>query len=259
MSNPPHGLGRPPEGAPDIWAPVEPRPDAGYAPPKPPEFVEALPLEPPPNNRNAWALLGGLAVVAVIGLVTALFVIGDDQPDTPSPQAAASSDVSIECEPSEPGSGERLSAEQFYEDKVWTNSLDDKVTADRTGRWDYKDCCDVGLGKAQADLNELGCSYGIESAFESSDGHLGIAQLILAFGDTGSAMAASEMDFTSFRLHEESGVYDEKMEVYGYVEPSGDFLILTIGSIDTDDSDIVNDAQQVLEAFHVDYASTLPY
>ncbi|ADD40157.1 hypothetical protein [Stackebrandtia nassauensis] len=260
MSNPPQGLGEPVNGAPDMRAPAGPAPRPLY-----PQYpTTAPPLAPPPlddepRDKTKWALLVGLAGVAIIGLVTALFVIPDGPSGGPSPDAAASSDVAIECEPGPAPEGEPLTAERFYEDKVWTNSIDDNVTADRTGRWNHEGCCDVGLGSAQQELNDLGCAYGIEAAYESADGHLGIAQLILAFGDTGAAMAASDMEFTSFRLHEESGVYDDSMEVYGYVEPSGDFLVLTIGSIDSDDSTIVNEAQSTLEAFHVDYASTLPY
>lgn len=266
MSYPPQGLGKPPSGAPDMRAPVpEPHYRSAFpvtSPPNvPPTGPPPLPPDEPPRDRSRWAWLSGLAVVAVVGLVTAVFVIGDsEQPDSPSPDAAAESNVAIECEPGPAPEGEKLNAEQFYEDKVWTSSDDEEITADRKGNWDYSDCCDIGLGQAQEDLNDLGCSYGIEAAYESADGHMGIAQLILAFGDTGSAVAAADgIEFTSFRLHKESGIYDDSMEVYGYVQPSGDFLVLTIGCVDTDDSAIVSEAQDTLEAFHLDYTSTLPF
>lgn len=264
MSYPPQGLGKPPSGAPEMRAPA-PRPQypqapvpsvAAPSPAAPPLLLP--PSDEPPRDPSRWAWLGGLAAVAVLGLITALFVIDGSQSEGTSP-AAASSNAGIECEPGTAPEGDKLNAEEFYDDKVWTNSTDTAITADRAGRWDYADCCDIGLGTAQQDLNELGCAYGIEAAYKSADGHLGIAQLILAFGDTGSALAASDIEFTSFRLHKESGIYDDSMEVYGYIEPSGDFLVLTIGCIDTDDTEIVSEAQDTLQAFHMDYASTLPF
>ncbi|HZE39530.1 MAG TPA: hypothetical protein VE172_12040, partial [Stackebrandtia sp.] len=209
-----------------------------------------------PARRRGWAVLATLGAIAAIALVTALIVIDHGAGSSP----AAKTDTSgIACEPGDPPQGSaRLHATTFYKDKTWKDPRD-SASAKRLGSWDHGDCCDVGLASAQKVLNDAGCSYGIEAAYQSDDGHMGIAQLILVFGDSGSALDASDLDFTSFKFHSESGIYDESREVYGYVEPNGRYLVATIGAIDTDDKQVVDTSTEVLDAFHTDHASELPW
>lgn len=202
-------------------------------------------------------MVGALGGVAVLALVVALVVIRGGQEVDPGDVGGGK--AADGCAPSEEPLSDQLEAGQFYQDKTWTNSQDNQDTAERLGRWDHADCCDVGLATSQETLNEAGCVYGIESAYKSADGHLGIGQLILAFGDSSAARDAANIDFTSFKLQPDSGVYDDSAEVYGYIESTGSFLVVTIGSIDTENQDIVDAEVQTLGSFHYDHLKTLPW
>ncbi|MGH8880818.1 MAG: hypothetical protein ACRD0P_26280, partial [Stackebrandtia sp.] len=69
----------------------------------------------------------------------------------------------------------------------------------------------------------------------------------------------SQIDFTSFKMHEESGVYDDEAEVYGYMESTGSFLVVTVGAIDTESQDVVDTEVQTLGGFHYDHLDALPW
>lgn len=264
------GLGEPVTDVPQMQAPTPvppmsgPPPAAmtspGDAPPPsalPPQLTQPPPPPPPRPSRTPWAAVAALGSIAVIGLIVAIVVIHPDPEVKPEDVAGGNSEQ--KCEPAEKPKDDPLHAEEFYEDKTWTNSTAKDDSAKRLGQWDHEDCCDVGLASSQETLNDAGCAYGIESAYKSADGHLGIAQLVLAFNDAGSAASASDIDFTSFKMKPESGIYDDSAEVYGYIEPSGSFLVVTVGSIDSEKQSIVDDAVKTLGDFHYDHLEELPW
>lgn len=261
MTYPPHqpdddrpGLGEPVTDAPLMRPPATPgaaQDGPGWPVPPP------MPPPGPKPSRAPWAWVAALGAVATVALVVGLFAIKGGRPIDPDERGG---DLAApECVPSTADPGRRLTAEEFYEDETWTNSLDSQDTAEALGVWDHTDCCDVGLSSSQEKLNDAGCLYGIESAFESSDGHLGIGQLILVFDNSEGARHAAQIDFTSFRLQPDSGFYDDSAEVYGYMESSGSYLVVTIGAIDTANQNIVDEEVQTLGGFHYDHLYTLPW
>lgn|GEM_PF-5375772 len=245
---PPEGLGEPVSGVPSMTPP-----DAPIAPTwdyRMPPVVE--PLARP--SRTPWVLMAVLGVAMVVGLVTGLVMIS---PPEEAPPSATSGKMGVDCVPSQVPVAEPLDAEDFYRLDPWQYSGDGAYAADRLGVWNHSDCCDVGLSSSQSTLNDLGCGYGIEAAYRSADGHMGIAQLILAFGSDIAAFQAETIDFMSYRLAPDSGIYETDMEIYAYSQSIGNFLVVTIGSIDTSDFDVVERGKYTLGAFHDDFTDDL--
>lgn len=264
----PDGLGERADDAPDMRAPSHgpsmqpppptPRPE-GQAwkplapqqpPPPPPVPKQRAPLTP-------WIWTAAIACVALLGIGVAVFAINGGE-DIPPEQVAGDSKEQT-CQPPKEAPQDPLQADEFYNSQQWNDPDESERSAELIGSWNHSDCCDVGLAGTQAELNEMGCVYGIESAYKSADGHMGIAQLILSFGDSNSALAASDIDFTSFKLKPDSGIYDDTAEQYGYIEPSGGYLIVTIGSVDSSNQEIVDDSLQTLNSFHYDHLAELPW
>ena len=204
-----------------------------------------------------WIWTGVIACVALIGIAVAVFAISGGEEIPPEQVSGGSKEQ--KCEPPEEAPEDPLQADEFYKSKQWNDPDKSDSSAELLGSWNHSDCCDVGLAGSQAELNEMGCVYGIESAYKTADGHMGIAQLILSFGDSNAALAASDIDFTSFKLKPDSGIYDDTSEQYGYIEPSGGYLIVTIGSVDSSNQEIVDESLQTLNSFHYDHLAELPW
>lgn len=243
----PEGLGDPVPGVPSMSPPSAPiAATSGY---RMPPVVGPLPKPP----RTPWVLMGILGVAVLVGLVTGVVLItpGEDEP------AATADRMGVECVPAAEPVADPLVAEDFYRFDPWEYSSDGDYAAERLGVWNHSGCCDVGLSSSQALLNELGCGYGIEGAYRSADGHMGIAQLILAFGDDFAAFQAETIDFMSYRLAPDSGIYETDMEIYAYTQSIGNFLVVTIGSIDTTEFEVVQHGKDTLGAFHDDFTDDL--
>lgn len=244
----PEGLGKPAPGVPSMSPPPAPiAPTTGY---QLPPVVGPLPKPP----RTPWVLMGVLGVAVMVGLVVGLVLISPAEEDAPP---AASGQMGVECVPPEEPVGDPLNAEDFYRFDPWEYSSEGDYSAERLGVWNHSGCCDIGLSSSQPLLNDLGCGYGIEGAYRSADGHMGIAQLILAFGDDFAAFQAETIDFMSYRLAPDSGIYETDMEIYAYTQSIGNFLVVTIGSIDTDDFEVVQRGKDTLGAFHDDFTDDL--
>lgn len=212
----------------------------------------ADPLPEPP--RAPWVWLGVLGVAVVLGLAVGIVLIDPGEKETPSANGGR---MGVECVPSEQPAADPMRAEDFYRFDPWEYSMDDAYAAERLGVWNHSDCCDVGLSGSQAMLNDLGCGYGIEGAYRSVDGHTGIAQLILVFDDDFAAFQAETIDFMSYRLAPDSGIYETDMEIYAYTQSIGNYLVVTIGSIDTADASVVQRGKETLGAFHDDFTDDL--
>lgn len=272
------GLGDPATGAPEMQAPTSPTPPRRGGPPawafegmrvqaSPPPSPPLAPPPPPeaPHDRNRyapWALIAALGGAVLVGLVASIFLIGGDEEEVDADEPdVAGADV-VECvTPQDPVDDPPLEAEAFYDADPWTFAVsDDETEVDQLGSWSHSECCDLGLADAQVKLNDAGCGYGIETAYETRDGHLGISQLILAFEDgSGARMAERDIQPLSFRLQSESGIYLEENELYSLQEATGHYLVLTVGAIDTMDDDITDDVLEVLREFHIEHLNALSY
>ncbi|CAM3327070.1 hypothetical protein [Stackebrandtia soli] len=256
----PEGLGEHPTGAPDMFAPP-PSWQPPTAPPRPPVVSAPPPIgppAPPPRkpklNRTAWLTLAGFGVTVVIGIIAAVVLIGGDDPST-GPGAAQNGP---ECVPPEKPAEKPIPAEEFYEYDPWESTLDpDASKADRLGVWDHVDCCEIGIVSSAEAIAEAGCEWGIETAYRTQDGDMGIAQLILAYPTTAAARQGAEIDFSSYRFAPDSGFYETDVEVYGISEATGSFVVITIGAIKVGDDAALEQAQRTLSAFHGDHAFTL--
>ncbi|GAA4916136.1 hypothetical protein LX16_4088 [Stackebrandtia albiflava] len=200
-------------------------------------------------------MLAGLGLAVVAALVTGLVLIGGE---ASAPPSASDGRIGEACvPPSAPVEVDPLVAEDFYRHDPWTYSGDASESAERLGVWNHTDCCDIGLSSSQGALNDLGCGYGIEAAYRSQDGHTGIAQLILAFGSDIAAFEAEAIDFMSYRMAPDSGIYETDMEIYAYSQAIGQYLVVTIGAIDSTDPAVVDRGKRTLGAFHEDFTTAL--
>ncbi|MGH8792617.1 MAG: hypothetical protein ACRDXX_08230, partial [Stackebrandtia sp.] len=177
-------------------------------------------------------------------------------------ETAGEESVVVDCvTPPEPVDDTPLEAESFYSDDPWTPSEEAPVSTpvDQVDNWNHTDCCDVGLADAQSVLNEAQCGYGIEAAYSSRDGEVGIGQLVLAFEDeSGAWLASDDIQPLSFKMQPDTGMYEEDNELYAWKQVSGNYLVVTVGVVGTTDEQAIEEAITLVADFHDDHLMALP-
>lgn len=242
------GLGRRPDDAPDMLSPATP-----VAPPPLPAAVgEPRPWEAPPAPPRPRGPLVALAIFALILMAVVAAVGSFLLKDDPNDLAGDSSNTHQAVPP--PPFEERIHAAELY-DGDWDFRLGETTaSAKHLGEWDHPDCRRAALFSADNDrLLELGCTYRIEGAYKSTDGHAVISEQVLVFADTeGAQNAAAELRWSAYAFQPD-GLTGDAVLNGGSVDVVKTYVIITMVTIDTADSAITDAAEKLLHWFHTDH------
>ncbi|GLZ77063.1 hypothetical protein Afil01_18700 [Actinorhabdospora filicis] len=243
------GLGRRPDGAPEMLAPGEPGFTAEQ-PALPAAVGEPRPWDPePPRTRGPLVVLAVFALILMAGVAAVGSYLLTDAPH----DHAGDASTQLEAVPPPPFE-QRVHAGELY-DGDWDFRLGETTaSATHTGDWDHPDCRRAALFSADNDrLVSLGCTYRVEGAYRSSDGHAVVSEQVLVFASQSAAeTAAAEFDWSAFAFQPD-GLTGDAVLTGGSIDVVKTYVIVTMITIDTTDEAVTESAEKLLHWFHTDH------
>ncbi|MGY4100717.1 hypothetical protein ACW2Q0_14360 [Nocardia sp. R16R-3T] len=260
----PDGHGEQPRQDPTPWGqPVDYPAHRGWGPTGyPMVYPSAAPSGPPPKSKSgiiAAAVLGLVAVLAVVGVGLVVLTGGDKDPSQASeatvtvvPATSTAGTTTTAPRPGQPSSG-KLSYNDFAGD--WNFTFDSvELHADWVEGRDHANCRDF---EVDGKLTGLGCQYAAEMEYRAEGGGLKITQFVIAMSSEGEATAALGK-FTDADLHLRPGTYIDNFVTGKWRDGTEkEFVVVTVATANA--AVAADTAKKYLQYLHADTLGALAF